>query len=232
MQHTSGLNEYINDPTVRSDAQREWTPSELIAVAEAAGRTGEPGGSHHYSNVNYVILGEIIEQLTGRPWADEVNARIVQPLAMTATSVMHDERPVGYVIADGSFVDATFVADPSIGGAAGAIQSTGRDLLLFAAALMDGRLLSPASQAAMQTFVPADDLSQFGIEHGYGLGLERYATESITVDGHMGTGEAQSAFLGYDAEHHTAVAVMTNTAVAGPQAFMAFEVLTGLIAPG
>ena len=68
--------------------------------------------------------------------------------------------------------------------------------------------------------------------HSYGLGLERYATPSITLLGHMGTGQAQSAFLGYDAEHHTAVAVMTNTAVAGPQAFMAFEVLTGIVAPG
>jgi hypothetical protein len=41
----------------------------------------------------------------------------------------------------------------------------------------------------------------------------------------MGTGEAQSAFLGYDAEHGTAVAVMTNTAIPGPQAIMAVETL-------
>jgi hypothetical protein len=41
----------------------------------------------------------------------------------------------------------------------------------------------------------------------------------------MGTGEAQSAFVGYDTAHHTAVAVMTNTAIAGPQAIIAFETL-------
>ena len=63
----------------------------------------------------------------------------------------------------------------------------------------------------MQAFVPGDDYSQFGIVHGYGLGLEQYSNEVISVDGHMGTGQAQSAFLGYDLEHGTAVAVMTNT---------------------
>jgi hypothetical protein len=80
----------------------------------------------------------------------------------------------------------------------------------------------------MQAFVPGDDYSQFGIVHGYGLGLEQYSNDAISVEGHMGTGEAQSAFLGYDAEHDTAVAVMTNTATAGPQAFMAFETLTAV----
>ncbi len=65
LQHTSGLNDYKDLPAVVADAQREWTTSELIAVAEAAGRVGEPGGPYHYSNTNYVVLGEIIEQVTG-----------------------------------------------------------------------------------------------------------------------------------------------------------------------
>jgi D-alanyl-D-alanine carboxypeptidase len=230
LQHTSGLNEYINDPTVRNDVQREWAPSELIAVAEAAGRVGEPGGAHHYANTNFIVLGEIIRQVTGKSWEDELKTRIVEPLGLTGTKVMHDERPAGYVVVDGAFVDATHVASPSIGGAAGQLMSTDRDLLRFAAALADGRLLSPASQTAMQTLVPADDLSQFGIVHSYGLGLEQFATDAVTIDGHMGTGESQSAFVGYDAAHHTAVAVMTNTAVAGPQGLMAIEALTGVAA--
>jgi hypothetical protein len=77
----------------------------------------------------------------------------------------------------------------------------------------------------MQSFIPGDDYSQFGIDHGYGLGLERYANDAVTVIGHMGTGDAQSAFIGYDTVHGTAVAVTTNTAVAGPQAMMAIEAL-------
>ena len=75
LQHTSGLNDYHDQPAVLSDMQRPWTPAELIAVAEAAGRVGEPGGPFHYSNTNYMVLGEIIEQVTGNSWSDEVQAR-------------------------------------------------------------------------------------------------------------------------------------------------------------
>jgi len=130
-------------------------------------------------------------------------------------------------LVDSAFVDMTDSQDPSIGGAAGALESTDHDLLLFAAALADGKLLSPRSTAEMFTFVPGDDYSQFGIDHGYGLGIEKYENDTLAMIGHMGTGNAQSAFLGFDAERGTAVVVMTNTAVAGPQAIMAFEALTG-----
>ena len=228
LQHTSGLNEYINDPTVRADATHVGAPSELIAVAEAAGRVGEPGGPHHYSNTNYIVLGEIIEQVTGHSWSDEVSARIVAPLGMTGTSVIADQAPVGYVVVDGAFVDATHAADPSIGGAARRFLSTDHDLLLFADTLAEGRLLTPASQTAMQTFAPAEDYSQFGIAHGYGLGIEQYVTPDMTIICHMGTGEANSAFFGYDLAHGTTVVVTTNTAVAGPQAFIGVEALTAV----
>jgi D-alanyl-D-alanine carboxypeptidase len=225
LQHTSGLGEYNDQPAVLTDAHRKWTPAELIAVAEAAGRVGEPGGPHHYANTNYIVLGEIIQQVTGNSWGEEIRTRIVEPLGMTNTSPLGDDLPIGYQFIDGSFVDTTSNMDPSTGGAAGALQSTGHDLLLLAKALAHGTLLSTESQAAMQAFVPGDDYSEFGIIHGYGLGLEQYANEVITVDGHMGTGQAQSAFVGYDIEHDTAVAVMTNTAIAGPQALMAVETL-------
>jgi Beta-lactamase len=73
---------------------------------------------------------------------------------------------------------------------------------------------------------------QFGVVHGYGLGLEHYATDSITVVGHLGTGEAHSAFVGYDPVHDTAIAVMTNTAVGGPQGIIAIEALTAVSQAG
>jgi D-alanyl-D-alanine carboxypeptidase len=227
LQHTSGLNDYKEQPVVINDAQREWSPSELIAVAEAAGRVGRPGGEFHYSNTNYIVLGEIIEQVTGNSWADEVRARVVQPLGLASTGVIEDDWSPGYSIVDGAFVDTTTAEHPSLGGAAGALQSTGRDLLRFVVALNDGTLLTPRSQAMMQRFVPGYDYSQFGITHGYGLGIERYSTDEIDVTGHLGTG-VQSAFIGYDAEHGNAVAVMINTRNPESQGMMAIEALTAI----
>ena len=99
------------------------------------------------------MLGEIIEQITGNPWDEEVATRIVEPLGLTHTSnVTADEMPPGYIVVDGSFVDATHIADPSVGGAAGSLQSNGRDLLVFVKALAEGSLLSAESQAAMRAF--------------------------------------------------------------------------------
>ena len=227
LQHTSGLNEYDNQPAVVNDMQRPWTPAELIAVAEAAGRVGEPGGSFHYANTNYVILGRIIEQVTGNRWSDEVHARIAQPLGMIDTSVVVAPTSPGFAVVDGGFVDTTTLKDSSIGGAAGGMQSTGRDLLKFGTALFDGTLLSPESQAAMQTFVPGEDLSAFGLTHGYGLGLERYESDAVTVLGHLGTG-LQGSFLGYDPASRTLVAVTSNTQNPQSTAIMALETLTAI----
>ena len=219
-------------PRCVSDLQREWTPSELIAVAEAAGRVGEPGGPHHYSNTNYIVLGEIIEQVTGNSWADEVRTRIAEPLGMTHTE---QASPTSDPWLQASSTARSSMPRPSPtrrSGAPAARCSRRAAICCCSPPLADGTLLSPDSQAAMQAFVPGEDLSQFGIVHGYGLGLEHYATDAITVIGHMGTGEAHSAFLGYDAEHGTAVAVMTNTAVAGPQAIIAIEALTAVSQAG
>lgn len=225
--HTSGLNEYLDKPEVQGDSARVWTTPELIAVAEAGGRLGEPGSSYHYSNTNFIILGEIIERLAGTTWDEQVRARIVEPLGLTNTELIAASPPVGYQLIDGALVETTSSTDPSVGGAAGALQSTGRDLLAFAAGLFGGELLGPDMLATMQTFAPGDaSLSELGVTHSYGLGLERYEVAGISVVGHMGVGAAQSAFLGYDAVHGTTVAVTTNAAIGGPQAFMAIEALT------
>jgi D-alanyl-D-alanine carboxypeptidase len=226
LQHTSGLNEYLDKPAVLNDPHRVWTPSELIAVAEAAGRVGKPGGPYHYSNTNYIVLGEIIKQVTGNSWFDEVRTRILEPLGMSSTSLIGAQEAPGYNLVNDKFVDATYSLNPSLGGAAGGLQSTDHDVLLFAAALAKGTLLSPKMRQAMQTFVPGEDLSQFGVVHSYGLGLERYSNQAITVYGHLGISAAHSSFFGYDTKHGTAVAVMMNSTNPGPQAVMAIETLT------
>ena len=61
-----------------------------------------------------------------------------------------------------------------------------------------------------------------------GLGLELYATDQVTVYGHLGSGAAHSAFIGFDPESGASVVVMMNSENPGPQAFMAMEAIAAV----
>ncbi|HET7824963.1 MAG TPA: DUF6268 family outer membrane beta-barrel protein [Anaeromyxobacter sp.] len=227
LQHTSGVAEYLHTPAVDADAGREWRARELIAVAVARGPVAEPGAGHRYANTNYLLLGEIVEKVTSRPWHAEVRSRIIEPLRLRHTGYAGEPSAprigAGYAVANGKFVDATTLWHPSVGGAAGAMYSTTADLMAFTLALFEGDLLDARRTAEMRTFVRGDDLGYVG--HAYGLGLERYTLNSLTVLGHMGVARAHSSFIGYDPASRAAVAVQINAANPGPAAIMAAEVL-------
>ncbi len=227
LQHTSGLSEYLHTSAVEGDARREWRARELIAVAVARGPVAEPGTGYHYSNTNYLLLGEIVEQVTSRPWYAEVRTRILEPLGLRHTGYAGEPAAprlgAGYVIADRDFVEATDRWHPSIGGAAGAMYSTAADLLVFIVALFEGDLLEAKSMDEMRTFVPGDNYGYVG--HAYGLGLERYTVNDLTILGHMGNASAHGSFIGYDPASHAAVAVQINAANPGPAAVISAEVL-------
>ena len=161
------------------------------------------------------MLGELITRVTSEQWDDAVRERITEPLGMRSTGVVGFDAAPGFIAADGTLVpfDSASV-HPSVGGAAGGMQSTASDLLVFIEALVDGRLLSDRIQAEMETFTPGEDYSQFGVVHGYGLGFESYSTDQVTALGHMGTGAAHGAFAGFDPETGTAVVTLMNSDMA------------------
>lgn len=227
LQHTSGLNEYLDTDAVDRDARREWSANELIAVAIARGPVAEPGARYHYANTNYLVLGEIIEKVTSRPWYAEVHTRILEPLGLRHTGYSGEPSALplgaGHVIEHGRFVEATDRWHPSVGGAAGAMYSTTGDLLAFTLALFEGHLLDARRAAEVRTFIPGEDYGYVG--HAYGLGLERYTVNDLTVLGHMGTGSAHSSFIGYDPVSRAAVAVQINAENPGPAAFIGAEML-------
>ncbi|MDM7915927.1 MAG: DUF6268 family outer membrane beta-barrel protein, partial [Candidatus Eisenbacteria bacterium] len=231
LQHTSGLNEYLHTEAVDRDARRAWSAEELIGVAVRRGPVAQPGAGFHYANTNYLALGRIIEEVTSRPWYSEVRSRILDPLGMRRTGYAGEPSapPIGtgYVVEGGKFLEATDLWDPSVGGAAGGMYSTTEDLMAFTLALFGGSLLDAKRMAEMQTFVPGDDYGY--IEHAYGLGLERYTVNGLTVLGHMGTGSAHSSFIGYDPAGGTAVTVLINAANPGPAALVGAEVLAASI---
>lgn len=230
LQHTSGLNDYLDTPEVLADAQRYWSPEELIAVAVARGAVAEPGSDHHYANTNYILLGELIAKITGLPWYAAVRQRIVAPLDMPHTAYAGEKgAPAmgpGYGIVDGQFVELTTSMDASLGGAAGALQSTAPDLMRFARALFDGRLLDAQRQAEMHAFIPAEPRGYVG--HEYGLGLEQYTANDLTLEGHAGSAPAHGSFIGLDPDSGLIVTVLINSNEPAPAPVMSLEVAGAL----
>ena len=107
-----------------------------------------------------------------------------------------------------------------------------RDLLTPEPALFDGdAALAPNRRPRCRLSSQARIYSPFGLTHGYGLGLEQYVSDAVTVLGHLGTG-LQGSFLGYDAESDTLVAVTSNTQNPESTAIMALETLTAIAQSG
>ncbi|MFJ9950101.1 serine hydrolase domain-containing protein [Kitasatospora sp. NPDC091207] len=198
LNHTSGLFNYTEDASFSFEedpvALRQWldtgrwrsyAPRELVDLAAAHPPYFAPGQGWHYSNTNYIVVGMLIERITGRSWADEVQRRIIRPLGLTGTSMPLNSASVPgphahgyYKLPDGP-ADVTLL-NPSMAGSAGAGISTTTDLTRFISALLGGRLLAPAELAEMKRTTPQSGSNE------YGLGLQRTPTACGEYWGHGG----------------------------------------------
>lgn len=180
LNHSSGVYDYLRtlprppSPEFLENRWRTWTAAELVQRAVANPPTFEPPGSAFaYSNTNYLLLGQIVEAVTGRSYGKEIERRVIRPLRLHGTWIpgtsprIHGPHPHGYVptLRDGEMhlLDYTEM-NPSVMGAGGEVISTARDLNTFFAALLGGRLL-PGHLL--------DEMTTQGVEGGrkYGLGL-------------------------------------------------------------
>ena len=227
LNHTSGLYNYTDDllgpllakPTrqlYQQMAARRFTPQALVAMATRHRPLFPPGTRFSYSNTNYILLGLLVERVTGDRLAGQLQQRILAPLGLADTELPGSQRRIhgphlhGYappnrawLPSDGpaGLIDVT-QANPSWAGAAGAMISSTADLARFYQALLSGRLLGPELLKAMQTTVDASE--QYGPGAGYGLGLMRLGLGcGGQVWGHGGevAGYATMAFSTQDAAH-------------------------------
>jgi D-alanyl-D-alanine carboxypeptidase len=162
LSHTSGLANFISKENERDPKwSHEWAPLELIAEANKLGPVAEPGSKvAHYANTNYFLLGLIIEKVTGNSWEQEVRSRIVEPLGLKDTAFLGNEgvwggsMVAGYTkTADGylSILDIPNLPHATTAWAAGAVVSSLSDLMTFASALFDGKLVSKETLSQMAT---------------------------------------------------------------------------------
>ncbi|MFK3983754.1 serine hydrolase domain-containing protein [Micromonospora sp. NPDC050397] len=178
LQHTSGIpnyTAYIGDDFFAL-RDRYMEPRELLDLALAHPASFPPGSRWEYSNTNYVLAGLLIQRVTGRPVAEEIDRRIIDRLGLRDTyfpSVgersIRERHPKGYhPPAPGAPLRDITELDPSWGWAAGQMVGTPSDLNRFFSGLLGGRLLAPAQLAAMRTTVEAPGLWP-GARYGLGL---------------------------------------------------------------
>ncbi|MCF3148384.1 serine hydrolase domain-containing protein [Streptomyces platensis] len=182
LDHTSGLPNYTDVLRKRPDPIRAlqystYTPHELVGIAVKEPRPFNPGKSWAYSNTNYVVLGLLIERVTGNTLGHEITRRIVRPLQLNGTSVPtspHLSGPhlKGYERLDGATATPTDLTDFSATAfwGPGNMISTTSDLNRFYSALTGGKLLAPHLLREMRDMKPTDRAGR-----SYGLGLEANA---------------------------------------------------------
>ena len=225
--HTSGLGSFFTDEFMRSsrglyrdlDSWRDIVRRDSLAF--------EPGTDWAYSNTGFHLLGLIVEKASGMSYYDYVRARIYEPAGMTGTDAYEVDAVVpnlaqGYEreeTADGVTWRSNILAHTARGGPAGGGYSTAPDLLAFARALADGRLLRSETVDRITTAKPAEKSPD------YGYGFQQW--EDGRVYGHTGGFPGISAAMLIDRDSGDVVVVLSNYGRTGrPVVDLARELLS------
>jgi D-alanyl-D-alanine carboxypeptidase len=236
----SGLFNYSEDlafnETLDRDPGKVWTPQELLAIGFSRPPAFAPGARFDYSNTNYVLLGVLLEQLTGLPAAEAFRRRLFQPLGLAQTSLpaatdtsIPAPHPRGYAFGTNVSTIRTYAlppqqqaeaqagrllpsdetdANPSWAWTAGGAIATAGDLATWVKALVSGNLLDPTLQRLrLASIRPTEPGNPAGA--GYGLGIVRFGP---AVYGHDGQIPGFMSFMGHDPRTGDTIVVATNLA--------------------
>lgn len=224
MNHTSGLvryefkEQFVRDLTANPD--KVWKPEELVSYILDTKAPFAAGQGWDYSDTNYIVLGIIIERITGNTYYQELARRILTPLGLRET-IPSNSRTIpnlsqGYAGADNPFGgrDAMLnagqmVINPQFEWTGGGIASTAADLARWAKLLYEGKAFEPSLLSSMLEGVPA----QLGPEAKYGLGVIIRPTALGVSYGHSGFFPGYLTEVMYFPESKVAVSMQINTSV-------------------
>src|SRR5919112_3281122 len=224
--HTSGVADYSQteqfDDELASDPYQVWEPEQLVQSGLKDSPLFDPGTEWQYSNTNYILLGLVLEQVTGETIGELYRERIIEPLGLQGTSFpdladssLPDPHAQGYTLqgqsSGGEPRNATDW-NASWTWTAGIMISTVDDLLAYGRALGTGKgLLSPAQQDeridSLVSDVPPFDQPPLKGDFGYGLGLMK---EHGSI-GHGGELPGYNTALYYKRELDAVLVVETNS---------------------
>ncbi len=211
LSHTSGVHNYTDKPEWVKRWGEEMTPRQIVAFVDRDTLDFVPGTKYSYSNTGYVLLGMILEKVTGQPYAAYLQKQFFAPLGLTQTSYCAD-RPKdpqfaeGYAATSGTVKPAEYlnITQPF---SAGALCSTVRDLVKWHRALVDGRVVGARSYSLMTA---ADTLNN-GSKINYGFGLVPGQLGGKRMIGHSGGINGFTTYGLYMPDENLNVIVLTNS---------------------
>jgi CubicO group peptidase (beta-lactamase class C family) len=216
LSHTSGLANYHDDADQtwasftscwdRIPTHRLRGPADMLPLFAGLPAVAPPGKTYRYADANFIVAGLVIEAVTGRPYADVVADEVLAPAGMLQSGFEAlDQDPVdlatGYLVSDDppETWRANYFSVPIAGMPDGGLRTTADDLARLIDVLLSGRLVSPATVAAMTT--PQGPASDAVEQYGYGLELV-VEDGAVTILGHGGSDPGVST----DVSHHRAAA--------------------------
>ena len=214
LNHTVGVQSYTGIPGfMASDEKvgRAYTTAEMIALFKDMPMVSPPGAKHQYNNSGYVLVGAVIEAVTGKPWHQAVEERIARPLKLATIRYGENEASTpkmarGYSLADDKVKPAR-ILHMSVPHAAGALIGNVRDLARWGHALHHGKVVAPARYAQMiaPTVLPGGET----VPYGFGLGREKVREiEGIAHSGGIFGFATDSIYL---PDKDIFIAVLTNS---------------------
>jgi len=202
--HTSGIPSFTGFADYKQTEPFETTPEKLVARFRDKPLEFQPGEKWNYSNSGYVLLGYLIEKISGQKYATFVQENIFTPLGMkdsgfdsNSTIIVH--RASGYTPSKDGPVNAGFI-HMSIPFSAGSLYSTTEDLLKWERGLFGGKVLSAASLQKMTTPFKQD----------YAFGLSVHTAGGHKVIDHGGGIEGFNTHLAYYPDDQLTVVVLGN----------------------
>jgi D-alanyl-D-alanine carboxypeptidase len=223
MTHTSGIMRYEFNESFTTDLtaqpNKHWKPEELLAYVFDQEASFLPGEGWEYSDTNFIILGMIMEQVTGEACYDLIKSRFLDPLGLENTLPSTD-RVIpgliqGYAGVGNPFggrdevllPDGRFVINPQFEWAGGGFASSAEDLVRWARALYTGQAFDPDLLPVMLDGVPA----RLGPGSRYGLGVILNSTPAGPSQGHSGFFPGYLTEMAYFPDLDVAVALQVNT---------------------
>ncbi len=211
--HTSGLAEYLTNELLTSNASKnKYTPEEIITLFKDKPSVFETGTKFKYCNSNYILLGSIIEKVSGMKYEDFLTNNIFKPLKMKNTGFYLDtsntsKKSNAYLRSNTgaqNVITTKGYINHTLGYAAGGMYSTLDDLYLWHRALSDEKILTKESLAQVyKEYLP-------GSNYGYGVGLDVINGQKCIA--HMGTMPGVNTIISRYIDEDTCIVVLSNLA--------------------